>query len=300
MGKTRNIKYQFKYCIDTHFREGMDKHSMKRNGKDNSKIYSYSDRKNLIDSSSNFSNWLKENHNEIRQLKDINSTHIQEFLNEKAKTCSTKTLEQFQSYFRKLEALCNDTYNTNVDFHSAVTPISIKNGGGKIRNIMCSDAQYQSLLKTTNSNLKSALILSKNFGLRASECSKLQYRDIKEDGIYIVDSKGKKNRFVKAENKEQQEILKQFRQEKQGSIRICPVQTGSLQQAFNRECKKQGFRFQNGAFHTLRKNFATAKYKEYREKGETVQQALDSVSHALGHGSNRNQLMKEYICCPLE
>ena len=34
MGKTRNIKYQFKYCIDTHFREGMDKHSMKRNGKD--------------------------------------------------------------------------------------------------------------------------------------------------------------------------------------------------------------------------------------------------------------------------
>ena len=53
MGKTRNIKYQFKYCIDTHFREGMDKHSMKRNGKDNSKIYSYADRKNLIDLDSN-------------------------------------------------------------------------------------------------------------------------------------------------------------------------------------------------------------------------------------------------------
>ncbi len=298
MGKTRNIKYQFKYCIDTHFREGMDKHSMKRNGKDNSKIYSYSDRKNLIDSSSNFSNWLKENHNEIRQLKDINSTHIQEFLNEKAKTCSTKTLEQFQSYFRKLEALCNDTYNTNVDFHSAVTPISIKNGGGKIRNIMCSDAQYQSLLKTTNSNLKSALILSKNFGLRASECSKLQYKDIKEDGIYIADSKGKRNRFIEAENQQQQEILQQFRGGKQG--RICPVQTGSLQQAFNRECKKQGIDFQNGAFHTLRKNFATTKYKEHREKGETIQQALDSVSHALGHGSKRNKLMKEYICCEIK
>lgn len=298
MGKTRNIKYQFKYCIDTHFREGMDKHSMKRNGKDNSKIYSYSDRKNLIDLSSNFSNWIKENHNEIRQLKDINSTHIQEFLDEKANTCSTKTLKNYQSYFRKLETICNDTYNTNVDFHSAVTPISIKNGGGKIRNIMCSDAQYQSLLKTTNSNLKSALILSKNFGLRASECSKLQYRDIKEDGIYIVDSKGKRSRFVKAENKQQQDILQQFRGKNQG--RICPIRTESLQQAFNRECKKQGIDFQNGAFHTLRKNFATAKYKEHREKGETIQQALDSVSHALGHGSNRNQLMKEYICCEIK
>ena len=296
MGKTRNIKYQFKYCIDTHFREGMDKHSMKRNGKDNSKIYSYADRKNLIDLSANFANWIKENHAEIKQLKDINSMHIQEFLNEKANSCSRKSLQEYQSHFRKLESLCNNTYNTNVDFHSTVTPISAKNGGGKIRNIMCSDAQYQMLLK--NSNLKSALVLSKNFGLRASECSKLQYRDIKEDGIYIADSKGKKSRFVKAENKEQQDILQQFRGKKQG--RICPIQTGSLQQAFNRECKKQGIHFQNGAFHTLRKNFATAKYKEYREKGETVQQALDSVSHVLGHGSKRNELMKQYICCPLE
>ena len=179
MGKTRNIKYQFKYCIDTHFREGMDKHSMKRNGKDNSKIYSYADRKNLIDLSANFANWIKENHAEIKQLKDINSMHIQEFLNEKANSCSRKSLQEYQSHFRKLESLCNNTYNTNVDFHSTVTPISAKNGGGKIRNIMCSDAQYQMLLKTKNSNLKSALVLSKNFGLRASECSKLQYRDIK-------------------------------------------------------------------------------------------------------------------------
>ena len=298
MGKTRNIKYQFKYCIDTHFREGMDKHSMKRNGKDNSKIYSYADRKNLIDLSANFANWIKENHAEIKQLKDINSMHIQEFLNEKANSCSRKSLQEYQSHFRKLESLCNNTYNTNVDFHSTVTPISAKNGGGKIRNIMCSDAQYQMLLKTKNSNLKSALVLSKNFGLRASECSKLQYRDIKEDGIYIADSKGKKSRFVKAENKEQQDILQQFRGKKQG--RICPIQTGNLQHAFNRESKKQGIHFQNGAFHTLRKNFATAKYKEYREKGETVQQALDSVSHVLGHGSKRNELMKQYICCPLE
>ena len=298
MGKTRNIKYQFKYCIDTHFREGMDKHSMKRNGKDNSKIYSYADRKNLIDLSANFANWIKENHAEIKQLKDINSMHIQEFLNEKANSCSRKSLQEYQSHVRKLESLCNNTYNTNVDFHSPVTPISAKNGGGKIRNIMCSDAQYQMLLKTKNSNLKSALVLSKNFGLRASECSKLQYRDIKEDGIYIADSKGKKSRFVKAENKEQQDILQQFRGKKQG--RICPIQTGSLQQAFNRECKKQGIHFQNGAFHTLRKNFATAKYKEYREKGETVQQALDSVSHVLVHVSKRNELMKQYICCPLE
>lgn len=59
MSKTRNIKYQFKHCIDIHFKEGMDKHSLKLQGKDNSKIYSYSDRKNLIDLSSNLNIKLK-------------------------------------------------------------------------------------------------------------------------------------------------------------------------------------------------------------------------------------------------
>jgi hypothetical protein len=34
--------------------------------KDNSKIYSYSHRKNLIDLSSNFANWLKINYLEIK------------------------------------------------------------------------------------------------------------------------------------------------------------------------------------------------------------------------------------------
>lgn len=76
--------------------------------------------------------------------------------------------------------------------------------------------------------------------------------------------------------------------------------TESLQQAFNRECKKQGIEFRNGAFHTLRKKFATEKYKEHRKRGESIQQALDSVSHALGHGSKRNKLMKEYICCEIK
>lgn len=300
MAKQRNLKYQFKNVIDNSFREGMDKHSMKAMGKDNSKIYSYSDRKNLIDLSANFSNYMKEVHPEVKFLKDINSNHIQEFLNSKIEECSQSTLNQYQSHFRKLEVLTNNTYRTEVDFHSAITPISMKNGGGKIRNVMCTDSQYNQLLKTTNQNLKNALILAKNFGCRASECSKMKYSDLKENGVMIVDSKGKRSRFVEVENEQQRKVLEQLREQgKQG--RICPIQTKSLEQAFNRECKRQSIKFQNGAFHTLRKNYATSKYKEYRVKGMTVQQALNRVSGNLGHSDkgNRNDLMKEYICCPI-
>lgn len=297
MSKTRNIKYQFKHCIDIHFKEGMDKHSLKSQGKDNSKIYSYSDRKNLIDLSSSFANWLKINHSEIKQIKDIDSAHIQEFLNTKVNICSQKTLEQYQSRFRKLEILANSTYHVEVNFHNAVTPISNRNGGGKIRNAMLSTDNYNKLLKSTNSNFRKALTLSFNFGLRAAECAKLRYEDISSNGINIIDSKGKRNRFIPAESNQQKKIIQDFLNKKG---RVCPVQAGSLEQAFNREKKRQGIIIANGDFHTARKAFATNKYKEYRQDGQTtVQQALNKVSNRLGHGNNRNDLMKQYICCPI-
>ena len=296
MSKKRNIKYQFLHCINTNFREGMDKHSLKSQGKDNSRIFSFSDRKNLLDLSSSFSNWLKINYPEIKQLYEIDSSHIQEFLSSKTSNCSQKTLEQYQSRFRKLEVLANSTYNINVNYHDVVTPLSSRNGGGKIRNVMLSKDDYNKLLKTTNSNFRKALTLSFCFGLRAAECSKLRYEDISLNGINIVDSKGKRNRFIPVENHQQKKVIEDFLNKKG---RVCCVQTGSLQQAFNREKKKQGVFITNGDFHTARKAFATSKYKEYREQGQTVQQALNNVSNCLGHGNNRNDLMKQYICCPI-
>lgn len=56
----------------------------------------------------------------------------------------------------------------------------------------------------------------------------------------------------------------------------------------------------NGAFHTLRKNYATNKYLEYRQKGLSIKEALKRVSINLGHGANRNKLMQQYICCAIE
>lgn len=297
MSKRRNIKYQFLHCINTNFREGMDKHSLKSQGKYNSRIFSFSDRKNLLDLSSSFSNWLKINHPEIKQLYEIDSSHIQEFLSLKASNCSQKTLEQYQSRFRKLEVLVNSTYNINVNYHNVVTPLSSRNGGGKIRNAMLSTDNYNKLLKSTNTNFRKALTLSFHFGLRAAECAKLRYEDVSENGIKIIDSRGKRNRFIPVENNQQKKIIEDFLYK---TGRVCPVQTGSLQQAFNREKKKQGITISNGDFHTARKAFATGKYKEYREQGQTVQQALNTVSHRLGHGNNRNDLMKQYICCPLK
>lgn len=299
MAKNRNLKYQFKNAIDLHFVEGMDKHSMKKDGlMDGTRIFSYSDRKNLIDLSCSFSNYMKERHPDIRMVKDVKAFHVQEFLNTISKKCSQKTLVQYESRFRKLERLVKATYHVEVDYHDVVIPLSLKNGGGKIRNYMMADNDYERMLHTTNTNLYKALVLSKEFGLRCSECAKIKYEDIKENGILIVDSKGKRSRFVPCENQRQQQVVDIFRQG--GVGRICPIQKESLEQAFNRQAKKLGIAIINGTFHTLRKNYATNKYKEYRMKGFSVQQSISRVSQNLGHGEKRKNLMQQYICCELE
>lgn len=296
MSKTRNLKYQFMNCIEKNFKEGINKHSLKQSGKRGDEVFSYSQRKNLIDLSSNFSNWMKTTHNEIKQVKDVTPQHVQEFLNSKRMECSQATLEQYQSQFNKLENLVNSTYKTNVNYHTSKI-LSTKNGGGKLRTDMLSTSDYNKLMQSTNKNFTNALSLSQNFGLRASECSKLKGSDFKTDGLHIVDSKGKRSRIIPYETRNQMKLKEKF----ENMQRICSCKTASLQQAFNREKKKNNINSASD-FHASRKAYATERFENYRKQGLSVQQSLNKVSSNLGHSGDgsRNDLMKEYICCAIQ
>lgn len=254
-----------------------------------------------MDLASSFSNYMKENHADTKEIRAITASQVQGFLNSKSATVSQQTLDQYASKFRKLEKLVNDTYKScNVDFHSVATPPSEKNGGGKVRNQMLAQKDFLTLhSRTTNPNLERGLLLSYGCGLRASEVCKLKGSDIntQTNTIHIVDSKGKRSRDVV--------IPKQYHQEigAMASIdgRVCPVQHESLQKAFRRELQRAGLaeQYQNGAFHLCRKAYATNLYQECRDNGMSIQQSLSTVSVSLGHGANRNALMREYICTPI-
>lgn len=298
----KNIKYQFLHAINNSFKENQDKHSLKKQhltGKET--IFSYSARKDLVDLSSSFSNWLKKAHPEIRQVKEITSSEISGFLNHKATVCSQKTLEHYKSLFHKLSFLVNAVYHCKTSYiKDVVTPASCKNGGSKIRNQMLETSDYHTLLKTTNTNFKKALLLSQSFGLRASEISKLKKTDISDNQIRIIDSKGKRSRVVPIQSAEQKQALSAVLASTD-TERICPVQHESLQQAFRRELKRNELdkKYQNGCFHLCRKAYATSQYKQARTSGLSVKESMSYVSGLLGHGANRFELMKEYICCAL-
>ena len=299
----RNLKYQFLTAIDQHFKEGMDKHSVKHAAEMNgTRIFSYSDRSNLVDLASGFSEYMKQTYPQVREIRQISPDHVQAFLSAKSSTATQATLDQYGSRFNKLERLVNDSYKScNVDFHSVVVPASSK-CCGKVRTQMLAPSDYNTLLSsTTNTNLRNALVLSYCCGLRASECSKLKASDWNAASgvLKVVDSKGKHSRAIKVP---QQHIsaIDAVMTSSQG--RICNCQTESLQKAFRRQLAVCGLAdtYRSGAFHMARKAYATQLFKDCRQQGMSVQSSLSAVSRSLGHGANRNDLMKQYICCPIQ
>ena len=309
----RNLKYQFKYAIEQSCKFGADKHSMKNNkaenGNNSSRTLSYADRKNLIDVSSNFANWMKENHNEVKELKDINSNHVQEFLNQKAQTCTSATINQYQSKFAKLEKVVNDTYTkANVSYTNTVTPTS-SNNTEKLRSKSMTDSDYNKLNNYMSNNCRSdngtkAIQLSYHAGLRVSECAKLQQRDIKinENGtatVHVADSKGCRSRDVHIVNKDSVQVLTNLRNSvENANDRIVPIQAESINRAINRamdRCNMQEYKAHKTSVHSMRKAFAQREYDRYKDEGLEPKQAWDRVSEELGHGKNRDDLYKAYI-----
>lgn len=298
MGK--NLKHQFLHAIEDNFQEGMDKHSMKSDGITNDgKIFSYADRKNLIDLACNFANFMKENYKDIRMVKEVRTDHIQLFFNQKANECSNATLLQYQSKFNKLDKVVNNTYNINVKYRGYQLPLAEENT--KIRNTSMSQEDFKKLenaFSNSKSYAKIAIQLTARAGLRVSECTKLQGRDINlEKGIiHVEDGKGKRDRDVPI-MKEDKQYFSDLKANIEDKERVCPVQSDSINKAIDRAMKNEGIRnkYTDTSIHCIRKMFAQREYDRYRAEGMEIRQALQEVSVVLGHGKDRLELMRQYV-----
>lgn len=303
MGK--NVKSQFLYCINSNFKEGMSKHSLKSQGYEKqTKIFSYSDRKNLIDTSCHFSNWLKETYPDVKMVRDIKNNHLQEYLNSNSHKWTKDTIQVKLSHFKKLEKLSNQTFkNSKVSFNrDIVTP----NGRDKSRSLSMTRDDYNKLMnaiKGSKSQGVRALELSGRFGLRVSEISKLQYRDIQKinDSHYklnIIDSKGKRDRILDIKNKADINYLEALKKGLNIMDRLVNISSSSINKFVCRSLKKvdlQQYVEHKTSIHCIRKMVAQEQYDKFREQGLSRQDSLDRVSFFLGHGKNRSECIERYV-----
>lgn len=297
---SRNLKYQFLYAINSNFTEGANKHSLKKDGKMNhTRIYSYSDREQLKNLSAALANWMKIEHPEIRMVKEIKADHIQEYLNEKALTCSDATLTTYASLIGKLENIVNVTYGIKTRYRGFQTPKSAS--PGKIRNKSMSSEDLEKIEQTSRNSRSSGKLgvqLSDKLGLRACEIVKLKGMDIKLDKgiVHIHESKGKRSRDIPI-RKEDEEYFAALKRAYSDNERICPIQKDSLQKAVRRFLEYSGLSesYPKTGIHAIRKKYAQEEYDKCRKLGLEIKESLDKVSELLGHGEDRDTLIKEYV-----
>lgn len=298
MGK--NLKHQFIYAINDNFKEGMDKHSMKSDGiRNDGKIFSYADRKNLIDTASNFANYMRENYKDIKLVKDVRAEHIQNFLNLKSKNCSNATLLQYQSKFNKLEKIINNTYKIKANFKGYTLPLAAENT--KIRNTSMSVEDFKKLESAFNNSKsygKVAIQLTARVGLRVSECAKLQGRDINisKNIVHVEDGKGGRNRDIPI-RAEDRNYFVDLKAKISDFERVCPVRSDSINKSIERKMEGLGLKikYSDTSIHCIRKMYAQKEYNRCRAEGKDIIKSLQEVSILLGHGKERLELMRQYV-----
>lgn len=302
-----SLKHQFLTCIDRNFNEGgSDKHSAK-NGQHSGtedtmgRVWSFAERKSLIDVSSQLAVFCKENFG-TKQIKDITSSNIQDFLKSKSEVCNRNSLENYVSRLNKIGVLVNKTFET-ADVHwrgNIVAPASAVSMEGKIRDVWMTRDDFNIILelgKDSKSSAPIAIELAGIGGFRASELEKLQVRDCNFDTntIHIHESKCGRSRDIELTT-EQMDRIKEIINEK-GLIgpndHIVGIKAESIDRWLNRACSNlelnQYVNARSG-IHSIRKMVADEKYNKYIEEGYSKKEAIDKVSAFLGHGENRKDI----------
>ena len=143
-------------------------------------------------------------------------------------------------------------------------------------------------------------MLSILFGLKVSECCKMKGKDIKlaNDYIHVHDSKGKRCRDIKIETEQQRKFCEYIKAIVSDEARICPLREDSVNQEVRRILlKHQINRYKDSktGIHSIRKSYATKKYKDNLQQGMDETDAWDNTCDRLGHGAGRKVLKNVYV-----
>lgn len=301
-----SFKHQFYRAIDASFCPGRSKHSDKSNPGEPSgeRIYSYKQRKNLKDLSSNFVNFCKESG--VKGVKNLSPEVAKAFLEAKQREgASNQTIKVYRSELSKIGRLMSNFYGKNIDLKSPkLEPQSQAKDQAKLRTVAMSDKDLTRFLasKTRLSESKMGVILSRNFGLRVSEVVKLRPCDVSERGIQIIQSKGGRNRYVPARTEQQKEAIRMlksnFGDNKLPTERYFSTKENSMNRYLHKGLERIGIKTYSDhktGFHCLRKAYATQYYNSLRKEGKSHTEAWDTVSQDIGHGKGREDLFRVYV-----
>lgn len=304
MGRA-SLKKQFQFAIDSCFAPGADKHSYKRqNNNSKIKIFSYETLRYYYKMSAQFAQYVKYNNPEIKYIREITATDLQEYINSKKDVWSNITMINAKSAFKILQAMCNQYYKKyNFNFIDGVKFKS--NKAQKIRDEWMDKEILERFItyrkeKGCTSPALLGLEIAAAFGLRVSEVCTLKGKDInlRFSNLHIHQSKGKRSRDLPINTPKKIILCEYIKANFKEEDRIVNVREDSVNQYLRRGLLAMNIkRFAKAktGVHAIRKMVATQEYNRLLEKGLNNFQAETKVSQSLGHNKKRTEITNAYI-----
>lgn len=308
MGK-KNLKAQMNYAIQSCFKGndrqnggyGSSKHSDKKTGQKNSKIYSWSSFHARQDTAMQFAAFVKEHYPAVKEVKQLTPEMAEAFVLSKAGSCTSETLDCYRSNLAGLASNINRTYATaHIDLRVSKVVGTTANQASRCKPM--TDAHIAILRDSYRPGTTghTAVTLAASTGCRASELVRLKGQDIEIKSstsatVFVKSGKGGRDRTIQISNPSAVSALSGIKASVADSQRIIPCKTGSVQKSINRHmsalqgsagCSLKSEYLCSGV-HAIRKNWAQSEYDRYRSE-HSRQESLDYVSQQLGHGENRD------------
>lgn len=317
MGRIRSLNQQMRFVIDNHKAFGESKRSEKFNNSEIKlkKIYSYNSNKNLNDFSKSFSNFMQNNHPEIRRIVDVKSEHVKEYLTAgKDAGWTAATYNSKVSLASKMGILVADQYGRGGEWTKGIAFLQKQ---PKMRSVTMKKADVARVIQSayfSKSEGAWGARLAEAFGLRVSESVSLKISDFDlQTGTLHVRGKGGRDRWIPIRSAHQWEEARDFLSfaEKKGvgTERILSVKAPAVNAFIRRVFEKEGitiYRDAKTSVHAIRKLFAQDRYvmvcaaagvPARMPDGTWIYHApqWDAVAAELGHGRNRADLFKAYV-----
>lgn len=317
MSKHRSLENQMLHALANAKSQGESKRSYRsETGSTGAKVFSMAYETDLRDTIKNVCQYLKDS-TEIRYVKDIQKSDLQNYLREKSLTCNYETCSKIKSHLVKVEKICQSRYGKCIDWQSdrLTVPVNVDRPVN-IKDYVATQMDYnklKSVMQTGRSETWKSVVLSRYAGCRVRETAYIKVgRYTPEGGRWgfgTVTLQGKSDgtkggrwrTYDIISRDAQRELSEVFSgrsggeyviQQKDGS----PVDPRSITRAMERACKKSGVDLPKyNKNHSFRKLYAQENYDAARSTGMTKGESLDYANHQLGHGDNRKDLSDRYV-----
>ena len=313
MGK-KTLKQQFRVASEFRFREHVDKHALKLEGKlkDCAMIFGYSTLYNLRDFAYSFCRWLDANDRRHAFIKDIPVEDWNDFLEDKSKHVGYITLKNYESRIRTWEKIVNAAFNADIRWSDGlVRPYMLSAEEQEIQRVQQMQREDFEILmdyireKKLTSKAIPALEIAAMFGLRVEGTARIRVCNVHLDakglwgfGTVDITEKGNKDRTIDIKSAADRKVIEGLIEGKASEDRLVPIKKESVNKFMNRIMTKTGIKekYPETSIHSFRKLYAQETWDNYRDKGRNWDDALRYVNRQLGHGEERNKkLLAVYV-----